>query len=324
MPRLHAPGFSVLPYALMDQLGEHKNVAWLYLWLHRHGHGSDQGTWASIATLARECRMHKDAVSLALRWLVEHGWAVRVSRPGRTSVYHLRLEAPEPAHPPNEGCLPSPNQGIPLQRHPSPIRGKTPIPRTGETTHPSSGGYKQEPRNQNPTTRTRVVSSNSQVPLSLSAPLALRTNWDDHRATEQPAVGQPEAPCDPDLPIEQRYPDFPWGGPLARKAPVDPPAEAPHLPVPVERLPVGLQPIADCIETYWLAKGGARHQAAFVALIEELQLVLPASGRSGVVELLRQAQQAGWPAINARAWLDRRSREPDPKRHPAYRSFSAA
>jgi hypothetical protein len=92
------PAFSSIPWQLMDALGAHKNIAWVYLWLHRHGHGSDEGAWASVATLARECHMDPKAVKTALRWLVGHGWVTRVSRSGRTSAYFVRVDS-APARP---------------------------------------------------------------------------------------------------------------------------------------------------------------------------------------------------------------------------------
>jgi hypothetical protein len=146
----------------------------------------------------------------------------------------------------------------------------------------------------------------------------------DIEAMQAAYRGPKGAPDDPTWLIVRAAPDFPWGGPYAPKRPPEPAAVAPRLPLPVSDLPAALQPIADRIEAYWLGKAGARTRVAFDALVEELELVIPAAGRSGVRDLLRQATQAGWPVINARGWLAHRNREPDLTNHPTYRTFTAA
>jgi hypothetical protein len=146
----------------------------------------------------------------------------------------------------------------------------------------------------------------------------------DLEALEAAYDGPAGAPGDPGWLRVRAYPDSSWGGPYAPKPPPEPPAVAPRLPLPVADLPAALQPIADRIEAYWLGKAGARSLPAFAALIEELELILPKAGRSGVQELLRHASQAGWPVINGRTWLAHRNREPDLSNHPAYRTFPAA
>jgi hypothetical protein len=196
----------------------------------------------------------------------------------------------------------------------------------------------EQPEAEQPAAAPRVPEPIGPVDYEATPPLLLDPDlpWADRKAAIKAFLpsnfdalteaynGPQGAPNDPQWLTVRATPDFPWGGPYAAKPPAEPPAVAPHLPLPVEQLPAGLQPIADRIESFWLGKGGARSEAAFRALIEELQLVLPAAGRSGVVELLRHAAQAGWPAINARAWLNQRSREPDLHNHPAYRTFRAA
>ncbi len=359
MPRVHVSGFAALPYALLDQLGDHKNIGWLYLWLYRHGHGSAEGAWASISTLARECHMDPKAVKVALRWLVENGWAQRVSRPGRSSAYFLNLDTPPAsrgphrsttrgANPPQPRNAPQGANDTQVANTPHHPGGKQP-----PTTRGANAPHKQEPRNKNPGTRTPLPSSNSLSTFSLSTRGSGPEKKGEEIRSEQPqqptgqelpAGAQLEAnrghrvdecperpdhipaghPDDPTWAYVLAHPEFPWGGPYAPKPPADPPAVATRLPLPVAQLPAGLQPIADRIEEFWLSKAGSRTPVAFRALVEELQLVLPVAGRNGVLELLRQASQAGWPAINGRAWLSQRSREPDLSNHPAYRVFRAA
>lgn len=84
------------PYPLMDQVTEPggKQRLILYLFLHRHGHGAREGCWASVRTLAAETGINRDDVCLALRWLVENGWAERETRVGKPSRYWLKADAP--------------------------------------------------------------------------------------------------------------------------------------------------------------------------------------------------------------------------------------
>jgi len=70
----------------------------------------------------------------------------------------------------------------------------------------------------------------------------------------------------------------PAGGPPKLALVSEPDAAARRLPLPVAELPPALRPIADRIETYWLARNGPRNRAVFLALLEELELVQRAAG----------------------------------------------
>jgi hypothetical protein len=91
--------------------------------------------------------------------------------------------------------------------------------------------------------------------------------------------------------------------------------------VPVHALPRELQGVADRIEGYWLAKSGSRSRQAFSAMLEELSSVAARAGHQGVSQLLRQATQAGWPTLNAQAWLAQHREELAMASHPAYQVF---
>jgi hypothetical protein len=408
MPQTSSTGFSVLPYALLDALGEHKNIGWLYLWLHRHGNGSEEGAWASVATLARECHMHRDAVKAGLRWLVDQGWVERVKRPGRSSSYLLRLQDPgrpsstcppdrgqppskgQPPYegqptwtategqPPNKGQHLAPKRGPAPNRDPAPKQGPTPGPHLGATNKNPGTRTQQQPKTsscnslvsfflsegagdpkkggeggwaeeqpaaaqpsaalKNPPEPTPAPPQAQPIDYEATPPLQIDPAWTpeqrraavamflppDLEALEAAYDGPAGAPGDPGWLRVRAYPDSSWGGPYAPKPPPEPAAVAPRLPVPVADLPAALQPIADRIEAYWLDKAGSRSLPAFEALVEELELILPKAGRSGVQELLRHASQAGWPVINGRTWLAHRNREPDLTNPPAYRTFPAA
>jgi hypothetical protein len=196
----------------------------------------------------------------------------------------------------------------------------------------------EQPAAEQPAAAPRVPEPIGPIDYEATPPLLLDPDlpWDERQAAIKAFLpsnldalidaydGPKGAPNDPQWLTIRAHPDFPWGGPYAPKPPPEPAAVATRLPLVVDQLPSGLQPIADRIEGYWLGKSGARTRAAFEAVLEELQLVLAAAGRSGVLELLRQAAQAGWPSLNARAFLAQRSREPDLSKFPAYQVFRAA
>jgi hypothetical protein len=85
------------PWPLLDQLAEPggKQRLAVYLWLHRYGNGRQDGCWASVQTLAAKCGMDAKHVKAALRWLLEAGWIERISRPGQTSFYFVKADAPQ-------------------------------------------------------------------------------------------------------------------------------------------------------------------------------------------------------------------------------------
>ena len=88
--------FASVPYELMDLMTMRggKQVICVYLWLHRFGWGSDEGCWASRATIANRTGIKVKDVQTALRWLIQQGWVVKTPRPGRTSVYTVLMQRP--------------------------------------------------------------------------------------------------------------------------------------------------------------------------------------------------------------------------------------
>jgi hypothetical protein len=85
------------PWPLLDQITEPggKQRLAVYLWLHRYGNGRQEGCWASVQTLATKCGMDAKHVKTALRWLLDAGWIERISRPGQTSFYFVKADAPQ-------------------------------------------------------------------------------------------------------------------------------------------------------------------------------------------------------------------------------------
>ena len=90
--------FASVPYELMDLMPERggKQIICVYLWLHRFGWGSDEGCWASRATIANRTGIKVKDVQAALSWLIRQGWVVKTPRPGRTSVYTVLMQRSGP------------------------------------------------------------------------------------------------------------------------------------------------------------------------------------------------------------------------------------
>lgn len=345
-------GWSPLPHQLLDTASQSggKGRLVVYLLIHRHGNGSRDGCWASAATLAREAAMKRDDVFAALRWLVEHGWLARESRPGLPSLYRCcRSPVPQKGDTPQQGDTPGKGDGThpPKGGHPKrgapPRRGTPPIPQKGTAPTPQKGTQtrspEQEPSNKIPS------SSRSLSPLSVStgAADAAETGGNEARQREQPPAAGPgqtqsQAHADAealaamkaeaeaydrwDKQAWHRAHPVPSLGPPP-PPPLPPPARADHLPVPVGALPVELQCVADRIEGYWLAKGGSRSRQAFSAMLEELSAVAVRAGHQGVSQLLRQATQAGWPTLNGQAWLAQHREELAMVNRSAYQVFRA-
>jgi len=141
--------FASIPYELMDVMTERggKQIVCVYLWLHRFGWCSDQGCWASIATIAKSTGIKPDHVRQALQYLMSEGWVVQTPRPGRTSVYFVRMHRDEVPLPQKEG--PS------FQKGDTPKGGNTPTPKSGSTPTPK-GATNKNPVNKNPSIKTPI------------------------------------------------------------------------------------------------------------------------------------------------------------------------
>ena len=137
--------FASIPYELMDVMTERggKQIVCVYLWLHRFGWCSDQGCWASIATIAKSTGIKPDHVRQALQYLICEGWVVQTPRPGRTSVFFVRMHRDEtPLH----------QKGVP------PKGANTPTPKGGTTPTPK-GATNKNPVNKNPVSITQKGAS---------------------------------------------------------------------------------------------------------------------------------------------------------------------
>ena len=129
--------FASIPYELMDVMTERggKQIVCVYLWLHRFGWCSDQGCWASLATISESTGIKPDHVRQSIQWLIAEGWVAQTPRPGRTSVYFVRMHRDE----------------VPL-----PQKGDTP---KGVSTPTPKGATNKNPVNKNPVSITQKGAS---------------------------------------------------------------------------------------------------------------------------------------------------------------------
>ena len=141
--------FASIPYELMDVMAERggKQIICVYLWLHRFGWGSDQGCWASIATIAKSTGIKPDHVRQSIQWLIAEGWVMQTPRPGRTSVYFVRMHRDAAPLPQKEGS--SLQKGDPLKGGSTtpPKGGNTPTPKGGTNKNPRTKTQEQKPIN---------------------------------------------------------------------------------------------------------------------------------------------------------------------------------
>ena len=87
-------GFAVIPYPLMEQHPDYK-IWGVYACLHRHGWNSSQGCFASVSTISKETGICEKVIQRTLSTLVSSGWIQVELRPGRSTVYHIRIDHPE-------------------------------------------------------------------------------------------------------------------------------------------------------------------------------------------------------------------------------------
>ena len=137
--------FASIPYELMDVMTERggKQIVCVYLWLHRFGWCSDKGCWASLATISESTGIRVKDVREALHYLISKGWVVQTPRPGRTSVFFVRMHRDESTQDVLAPGLKSPT---------------TPVPKSPTTPTPKSPTNKN-PVNKNPESITQKGAS---------------------------------------------------------------------------------------------------------------------------------------------------------------------
>jgi hypothetical protein len=128
---IKSSGFAVVPYQLMDTHPDYK-IWGVYACLHRHGWNSSQGCFASVATISRETGICEKVIQRTLSLLVQSGWVQVELRPGRTTVYQIRVDHPGQKEPGSKITRVKNAPGTPGKNAP-PTRSKNaPLTRTQE------------------------------------------------------------------------------------------------------------------------------------------------------------------------------------------------
>ena len=148
-----ATRFASIPYDLMDVMKERggKQIVCVYLWLHRFGWCSDQGCWASLATISKSTGIKVKDVQQAIKYLITEGWVVQTPRPGRTSVFFVRMH--------REGATYD-------QMTHGPKGHSTPVPK-GHSTHGPKGHTNKNPVKENPVSITQRAQAPKKDPNRL-------------------------------------------------------------------------------------------------------------------------------------------------------------
>ena len=145
--KVSASGFAALPYKLMDQADA---ATWaVYAVLHRHGWNSDQGCWTSLETIRTETGISRKVIQRSLAWLRDSGWIEAQKRPGYSTVYFVKTDAPAKVSP---RAKKTQVEFDPGQKRPNPQVENDLTPRSKTT-------YEQEPKNKNPRTKTQKGAS---------------------------------------------------------------------------------------------------------------------------------------------------------------------
>jgi hypothetical protein len=145
--------FASIPYDLMDVMTQRggKQIICVYLWLHRFGWCSDQGCWASLATIAKSTGIKVKDVQQSIKWLIAEEWVVQTPRPGRTSVFFVRMHRDDTTHD---------------QKTHGPKGHNTPVPK-GHTTPSPKGPTNKNPVKENPVSITQRAQAPKKDPNRL-------------------------------------------------------------------------------------------------------------------------------------------------------------
>ena len=145
--KVSASGFAALPYKLMDQADA---ATWaVYAVLHRHGWNSDQGCWTSLETIRTETGISRKVIQRSLAWLKNSAWVEAQKRPGYSTVYFVKTDAPAKISPRSKLTQVEFDPG---QKRPNP-QGENDLTPRSKTT------YEQEPKNKNPRSKTQGASA---------------------------------------------------------------------------------------------------------------------------------------------------------------------
>lgn len=281
--------FASIPIPLLVAAAKSKGTIIVFLWLWHYA-GRDDRAFPAVDRLAEDCQMHPDGVRRSLRWLTENQWVVRVDRPGKTSVYHVRSEIfrqPEgPDQPPSQGGVPPVDpslnrgplkQGIPQTRTPH-------LRETNNRSRNKSLDNLQVLETQNQKSKTQEPPSKAPQGAVLPS-VAHRGGPDvDGWMTGQPTTARPlqqpqeaastafsgspyrQAPQDglPGPQSSQLQPEAPAEQPKPRaKAPAKPRDPYASRVLPESAVPDDLLGVQQLLREWWGLKPRGRTEAAF-------------------------------------------------------------
>lgn len=93
MPEVVAEPSALIPLELVQAMPHRKGHLFVYAWLScLIDQAGGNACEVAIDRLAADCRMKKEDVRLALRWLVAEGWVTRHDRPGLASAFQVHVQ----------------------------------------------------------------------------------------------------------------------------------------------------------------------------------------------------------------------------------------
>ena len=277
--RITRPRFAQVPITLLEACADRKGSLFVYAWLWHYA-GQDDQAFPSINRLALECRMKPEDVRASLRWLVENGWITRVDRQGQTTLFHVRYEQT----PPPKG-VPLPQKGDTPKRvgHPSPKRGRGPLPQKG---YPNKRDL------------TRGIEQELEPPLPPSGGSA---------GEQQQQAIAPE----PLTPIASP-PSPPAGGIVAEPPPPEPKPVKPRKPrfkPSADDVPPDLAVVTDDLLAFWPTRSGQKTPEAWTRMLGQARQIQ--QDPLGGTQILRGQLQDGinasvdgkpWQSLKYRNW----------------------
>ena len=126
----------------------------VYAVLHRHGWNSDKGCWTSLETIRSETGISRKVIQRSLTWLKDSGWVEAQPRPGYSTLYFVKTDAPTRVSPRPDLTQVEFDPG---QKRPTP-QVENDLPPRSKTT------YEQEPKNKNPRTKTQKAQAPKKDP----------------------------------------------------------------------------------------------------------------------------------------------------------------
>ena len=277
--RITRPRFAQVPITLLEACADRKGSLFIYAWLWHYA-GQDDQAFPSVNRLALECRMKPEDVRASLRWLAENDWITRVDRQGQTTLFHVRYEQT-----PTPFGVPLPQKGDTPKGvgHPSPKRGRGPLPQKG---YPNK----------------RDLTRGNEQELEPPLPPSGGSACDDQR---EPIAAEP-------LTAVASPPTLPAGGIVAEPPPPEPKPVKPRMPrfkPSADDVPPDLAAVTDDLLAFWPARSGQMTPEAWGRMLGQARQIQ--QDPLGGTEILRGQLEDGvaasiegkrWQSLNFKNW----------------------